>query len=603
MKILNISDLKKLIADRHNRRGYYDSIKMILSISVGIIVLFLFLYDTLERFELTTFDYRMRIRSSRDTSDKIVLIDMGEDSIKSIGRWPWPREWHATMIMALSQYNTAAVVFDVIFSEESNDLSDGALEEAMKTAGNVYIPYAIELDKFNKEKKRWDVGNLIVPLRRFSRWAKGQGHITIVPDIDGTIRKSPLVIDYNGKAYPQLGFRVACNLMGLNPEDYTIIRTPFSRYLKIGTHRAEYIYVPVDDKNQMIVNWAGKWGEAFKHYSYVDIITSFQSIRSGGKPLVDLAELEGKICIIGLTAAGLYDIKPNTLQPTYPAVGTNANIMNSVLNGDFVKKAPRWIDSIIILFLAIILSINISKVRHVRGLSIMALMVAAYTLISFAVLEFFNVWISFIYPLMAVTFSFLSVTFYNQVVISIERAKLFTLATKDGLTGLFVIRHFSLLLEAEMSRVKARGGRLSIVMSDIDHFKKINDTHGHQAGDFILKEVASIFMSCCRQLDIPSRYGGEEFIMMLPGADVNDAAMVAERVRSKVEKHAFKMGDKVYKANISLGVATYEGEEIKDDLIKKADNALYEAKDTGRNKVCIAEPKPKEETTDSKEKK
>jgi diguanylate cyclase (GGDEF)-like protein len=588
MKIPNIREIKDLFRDRQNRRGYYDFVKMTLGIMTSVIILFVFWFDLLQRFEYTTFDYRMKLRKKEPGNNKVVLIDMGEDSIKAIGRWPWPREWHATMVSILHSFGAKAVVFDVIFSEPSNEFSDSAMEQAMRKSGNTYIPYAVELDKFNAKKGKWDVRNIILPIERFAEHARGQGHITIVPDSDGTIRRVPLIVEHEGKTYPQLGMKVATNTMGIDPGRHRIKRTPFGRYIVIGEHRGERIQIPVDDKNQMLVNWVAKWGEDFKHYSFIDVVTSYQSILANKKPLVNLGKLKDKICLIGLTAAGLYDIKPNPLQPTYPAVGTNSNVISGILNEDFIKRAPRWMDAVIIMLLGVLLSIYSTKVNPIRGASIAALMIATYLLAAFAALDILNLWVSIIYPLAALISVYIVITFYNQIVISIERAKLFALATKDGLTGLFVIRHFNLLLEAEMNRARSRGGRLSILMSDIDHFKKINDTHGHQVGDFILKEVANILMSTCRQLDIPSRYGGEEFIVMLPGADVNDAAMVADRIRRRVEGADFRMEDKVYKATISLGVAMFKVEDTRDDFVKRADEALYEAKEGGRNKVCIS---------------
>ncbi len=122
-------------------------------------------------------------------------------------------------------------------------------------------------------------------------------------------------------------------------------------------------------------------------------------------------------------------------------------------------------------------------------------------------------------------------------------------------------------------------------MSDIDNFKKINDTHGHQVGDVILRDVAKVFQSNCRQIDIVARYGGEEFIVLLPGAGKKEAVDVAERIRLGVENKKFKFKDKHYTATISLGVNEYTNEEIKEDIIRKADSALYRAKTTGKNKV------------------
>lgn len=588
MKIPTVRETINLFKNRHNKRGYYDFIRVTLAVLVSSVALSLFLCDALNRFELTTFDYRMKLRRPRAANEKIVFVDMGEDSIKKIGRWPWPREWHATLVEILSRFKADAIVFDVIFSESASDFSDSALEEAMKKSGKVYLPSALELTDFDEKEKSWNIRNLISPLERFSIWDNGKAHITIVPDTDGSIRRIPLFIRHQGQVYPQMGFRVASGVMGTNPEEYEIIKTPFNQYAKIEKNKDKSLYIPIDNKNQVIVNWVAKWGKGFKHYSFVDVITSYQNIMQEKEPIIDLKVFEDKICLIGLTASGLYDVKPNPLQPAYPAVGANASIVNSILNEDFVKKVPLWLDAFIILFLGIFLSVIVSMVQPVKGMLVALSMMVAYILIAFFMLDLFNIWVVLIYPLLTILFTYLVITIYTQIIISIERTKLFTLATKDGLTGLYVIRHFKLLLGAEMDMSREGKGKLSILMLDIDHFKKVNDTYGHQVGDFMLREVANILLSCCRQFDIPSRYGGEEFIIMLPGADSKEALMVAERIRKKIENNVFKLGDKTYRATVSLGVASFLGETAIDNFVKRADDALYKSKEAGRNKVTLS---------------
>jgi diguanylate cyclase len=168
---------------------------------------------------------------------------------------------------------------------------------------------------------------------------------------------------------------------------------------------------------------------------------------------------------------------------------------------------------------------------------------------------------------------------------------LFRQATRDGLTQLYNIRHFNLLFEAEFRNIATLKFRpLSIVMSDIDNFKRVNDTYGHQAGDTILREVASIMQSKCRHVDVLGRYGGEEFIIMLSGSKAVDAANLANKIRQAVSEKKFKFGDVIYSTTISMGVAEYTDEKTKNELVEKADKALYYSKKTGKNKVTISSP-------------
>ena len=191
--------------------------------------------------------------------------------------------------------------------------------------------------------------------------------------------------------------------------------------------------------------------------------------------------------------------------------------------------------------------------------------------------------------MLAVASAYVLTASYTQLLQSIERANLFKQATRDGLTQLYNVRHFNLLFEAEFrneSTLKFR--TLSIIMCDIDNFKRVNDTYGHQAGDTILREIAATIQSKCRHMDVAGRYGGEEFIIMLSGANALDAAALADKIRIAVSEKKFKFGDAVYSTTISLGVAEYYKEKVKSELVERADKALYESKHTGKNKVSVS---------------
>ncbi|NOX20220.1 MAG: diguanylate cyclase [Nitrospirae bacterium] len=163
------------------------------------------------------------------------------------------------------------------------------------------------------------------------------------------------------------------------------------------------------------------------------------------------------------------------------------------------------------------------------------------------------------------------------------------LAKTDGLTGLYNHRMFQERLAEEILRAERYKRTLFLLMIDIDHFKQINDTYGHQAGDMVLKEVAQIIKKSVRQVDFPARYGGEEFALILPEADCENAYKVGERIRQAIQSHDFQI-DNGTKINItvSIGIACYPYDtKNKEELIKMADSALYYAKKHGRNRVCL----------------
>ncbi|MBF0320339.1 MAG: diguanylate cyclase [Nitrospirae bacterium] len=168
--------------------------------------------------------------------------------------------------------------------------------------------------------------------------------------------------------------------------------------------------------------------------------------------------------------------------------------------------------------------------------------------------------------------------------------KLHEMNIKDGLTGIYNRRYLESRLKDEFDRHKRYCHALSIIMFDIDHFKAINDSYGHQYGDIILKKVSSTALNTLRANDMLARYGGEEFCCILPETTISNAMMVAERIRKNVESQENKFsgisGDITAKVTISLGVSELcELTDTHEKLLKKADDALYAAKHTGRNKV------------------
>jgi diguanylate cyclase (GGDEF)-like protein len=161
-------------------------------------------------------------------------------------------------------------------------------------------------------------------------------------------------------------------------------------------------------------------------------------------------------------------------------------------------------------------------------------------------------------------------------------------ATRDPLTGVYNRGATIGRLEEELDRSKREGVPLGLIMIDIDHFKKINDTYGHLAGDIVLRKTAEIMKSVVRSYDVVGRFGGEEFLVILPKADEDIVVGVAERIRKAVGTHVISADGAQIKVTLSAGTATAKGACVVDALIQAADEALYEAKRSGRDRVCRA---------------
>lgn len=172
-----------------------------------------------------------------------------------------------------------------------------------------------------------------------------------------------------------------------------------------------------------------------------------------------------------------------------------------------------------------------------------------------------------------------------------QNRKLEELSNTDPLTQLANRRFLMKALEKEFHRSQRNGNALALVMADIDHFKKINDSYGHQEGDVVLKAVAGAIAEDLREYDLAARFGGEEFALVLPETALTKAIHVAERVREKVARLALAGPLRGQQVTISLGVVAHPHKQVKtvDDLIRMADDALYGAKREGRNRVVIAD--------------
>jgi diguanylate cyclase (GGDEF)-like protein len=191
----------------------------------------------------------------------------------------------------------------------------------------------------------------------------------------------------------------------------------------------------------------------------------------------------------------------------------------------------------------------------------------------------------------------------NQAAVAIDNAIVYerveNLAATDSLTGLFNRRYFEGALGRELARADRNSSSLALLLLDIDHFKSFNDTYGHAMGDLVLKKVATTLGRCLRQADVLARFGGEEFVVLLPQVSASGALDSAERIRASLEKADIHPGGPRKRVTVSVGLAMFPDNADNADsadsadgavsLLKAADEALYRAKDAGRNRVVKAD--------------
>lgn len=363
-------------------------------------------FSLFDNYELQTLDFRFKIRPAIPVTEKIAIIEIGDDTIKKIGQFPLERTYYAAIIKALSDAGAKAIVFDIFFSEPRDD--DPDLEDAIRKAGNVYLPYVFNIDRHKSGEIPEAGGYAAKELGRFSAIAKGMGHINIIPDIDGKYRRIPPFIKYEGNLYPYLPFKIACDYLGA--EDRDILFVP-GKYVQIGQDTK----IPLDSSSDIIVNFAGKWGRGYKHYSFVDILQSYFARLSGTKIEPDISLLKDKICVIGLTAVGTSDLHPNPFESLYPAVGIYADIFNSFLNKNFITRASRLTNVWILLILCLLAAFLTFITKPLKGIIILFILLLIFVIFSCVIFDIRGLWIDTAYPVIIAVLIYLSVMLYKYV--------------------------------------------------------------------------------------------------------------------------------------------------------------------------------------------
>jgi len=363
-------------------------------------------FHVLDGYELDTLDWRFRLRPPIPTTDKVVFVEIGDDTIAQLGRFPLDRSYHATLIEALSEVGARAIVFDIFFSEEHPH--DDQLEMAINRAGNVYLPYVLAMDPKPKAHMPQARGYAARNLERFSTVARGQGHINVMPDLDGKFRKVPLYIHYKEKFSPYLSLIVGANLLGMESADMSL---EAGRSLFLGKR----LKIPLDENSNILINFSGKWGKGVRHFSYADVLRSHVARLSGEEPVLDLNVFKDKVCLIGLTAEGTTDAHPSPFEPLFPSLGIHVDFLNSMLSGKFIIRAPRLWNLVILFLMALAIGWAAVRSRPLKGFFILSGMTILLVLGGIVVFNFWGLWVDLIYPVSVMAAVYLLCTLYNYL--------------------------------------------------------------------------------------------------------------------------------------------------------------------------------------------
>lgn len=562
--------------------------------------------DFIDVIESRTFDLRQNVlinNHAKAHNDNIVIVAIDDASYEYIldnyGEWPLTRDVYAKLVDYLEAQHPQSVAFDLMFVKSMKSLpqADLALVNSFKKYDNLYtamnfdnqpedlripptLPKKLAVNLKNNGGKvdftAQTYTNCRSILPAILDATSNVGMINVSRAEDGILRRMPVFLSYQGKFYPQLGLKVGLNY--LKNRDNTVDNNFVinGNYLKLGNRK---IYL--DDNGNAILNWYGSAGT----YEYIPL---YKLIKIAKGEIKNEYDFNNKIVYFGTTASSLFDIKTVPVSRIYPGVEVQATYVNNIIDNNFIKKMSKPVTVVAGVILAlltglIIMNISSAFVSSLTSLSLYVL----YVLGAYWSMKYFNLWVDIVYPMLLALTAFISAYIVKYFITSRDFEHQYKLATTDGLTELYNHRYFQEQMKLNVENSKRYGNEFSMIILDIDFFKKFNDTYGHQSGDAVLRQVAQTLKRSVRATDIACRYGGEEMSIILPNTGKNVAHSTAEKICERVSSNKFKLqGDKEVSVTISLGVSTYPQDgQTPSELIEAADKRLYNAKNNGRNQV------------------
>ena len=475
-----------------------------------------------------------------------------------------PNQADEALVTTFKKYNN--IFTSMNFDNQSEDL---------RTPPN--LPDKISINVENNSKidfHQLTFTNCRLILEGILKATKNIGIINVSRSDDGILRKMPFIVKYKDKYYPQLALRVGLNYLGENQNSFEIDK--HSNFI-IGGKK---IYL--DDDGSAILNWYGPAGT----YTYIPMYQLIKAV-NGEKTELDY-DFSNKIIYFGTTAASLFDIKTVPAGKIYPGVEVQATYVNNIIDNNFIRKVNKGYTIALSILLALLIASVVTRVNSAFVASMISLSTyLIYIMVAFYAMKYENLWLELIYPLIFSIAAFTVAYIVKYLVKSRDFEQQYILATTDGLTELYNHRYFQEQIRMQVEQAKRYSSHFSLIIIDIDFFKKFNDTFGHQSGDAVLRQVAQTLRKNVRATDIVCRYGGEEMSIILPNTNKDEAFSTAQKICNRVASKKFKLtGDKETHVTISLGVATFpfDGDSAS-TIIEAADKRLYTAKNNGRNQV------------------
>lgn len=599
-----------------NRKFWTKAAYILTTVLIFGVFLYLSLLPSFRSFvseiENKTFDLRQGITSKYiSPSDKITIIDVDDESYEYIvdkfGSWPVPRVFWADLITNLEPARPNMLVFDLLFLKRftADGDSDFELINAVNKNKNVYV--SMNFDNYSKEvrtppklpnalknniendfliKSNPDLvySNCRPILEEILNGTKNIGLINVQRDKDGIIRTMSPFSYYDGAYYKHLTILAGLDYLKLSTNNFKLNKRG---EISIENNGKKAI-LPLNSKGRVILNWYGpEWT-----FNYIPLWKVASAVEKGDREFLDRS-FKDKIVFVGVTANSLSDIKSTPVSYMFPGVEVQATFLNNILDNNFIKKSPLLFDIALAILLAALIGFGVMNFKSpAKSVILFFGVYTAYFIFSILIMHFFNIWINLVAPIMLGIFVFAAGYIAKYLITSRDYEHTYKLAVTDGLTEMFNHRYFQEQMSANIQTAKRYESVFSLILIDIDFFKKFNDTYGHQSGDAVLRQVAQTIKRNIRSTDIPCRYGGEEMSVILTNTNKEDAIKTAVKICEAVRNKEFELatGDWTH-VTISLGVASMPQDgETTESLIEYADKCLYVAKRNGRNQVVFEFP-------------
>ena len=570
--------------------------------------------------ENKTFDARQTILSTyKKVSKDIVIITADDESyeyfLDKYGEWPISRNIYADIAEYLENQGVGVVAFDLLFvkSLKSSSNDDAKLAKTFAKYDNIFtainfdsqsfdlrkpvdLPEYLQVNikndsKINLKNDYTNYPNCRTIISQIIKSTSNIGHINLVRNDDGIVRDMNPFVVYKDKYYPHLALKVVLkyleNKENLKSKDFYIDK---NGNLILGIRK-----IPLNNEAAVILNWYGKSGinntqdnkDNTNTFEYIPMWKVEKTIYENAK-LIPADYFKNKIVYIGTSATSLFDLKNVPTDKIFPGVEIHTTFINNILDNNFIKRVSPFTDIVLSVLLSLFVGLVVVRSESTVLSSLIAVLtIIFYILFATVVMMYCNIWIGIILQTAAVILVFIACYLAKYIMKSRDLEYTYALATTDGLTELYNHRYFQEQMIQNIETSKRYNKHFSLIMIDIDFFKKFNDTYGHQSGDAVLRQVAQILKKNVRSSDIVCRYGGEEMSIILTNTNNTDANITAEKICKAVSANPLKLvNGKDVNVTISLGVSTYpENGLTSQEMIKYADDCLYIAKENGRNQV------------------